>query len=160
MVMTRLLFLIALAFSLALMKAPLMAANVDGEALVIDGKTLEVGGKRFRLFGIDAPDLGQTCRWPNKGIPCGKISKTAMMDLVAQTRVTCAPMAGTRAGIRLARCSADGFDIARNMVHTGWALAFRPESTLYVVTENKAKAARRGLWKGEFTPPWVWRRGR
>ena len=160
MVMTRLLFLTALAFSLVLMKAPSIAANVDGEALVIDGKTLEVGGKRFRLFGIDAPDLGQTCRWPNKDIPCGKISKTALMDLVAQTRMACAPMAGPRDGIPLARCSADGFDIARNMVHTGWALAFRPQSTLYVDTENKAKAARRGLWKGEFTPPWVWRRGR
>lgn len=160
MVMTRLLFLIVPLFILAWMNAPLMAANVDGEALVIDGKTLEVGGKRFRLFGIDAPDLDQTCRWPNKDIPCGKISKTAMMDLVAQTRVTCAPMAGPPAGIPLARCSAGGFDIARNMVHTGWALAFRPESTLYVDTENKAKAARRGLWKGKFTLPWVWRRDR
>jgi endonuclease YncB( thermonuclease family) len=33
--------------------------------------TLEVQGQRLRLFGIDAPDLKQTCRWPNKVIPCG-----------------------------------------------------------------------------------------
>ena len=149
-----------LIFLLSLAAAPAQPADVGGQARVIDGKTLEVDGRRFSLFGIDAPDLGQTCPWPNKVIPCGRIARTAMMDLVAQTRVTCAPMVETRAGIQLARCSAGGFDIARNMVHTGWALAFRPESSLYIDTENKAKAARRGLWKGEFTPPWVWRRSR
>ena len=43
------------------------------------------------------------------------------------------------------------------MVHTGWVLAFRPESVAYVETENKAKKAHRGLWKGDFTVPWEWR---
>ena len=121
---------------------------------------VEAQGQRLRLFGIDAPDLKQTCRWPNKVIPCGQVSKTAMMDLVAQTRVVCTPFDKKRAGVRLARCRADGFDIGANMVHTGWALAFRPESTGYVETENKAKKARRGLWKGEFTRPWEWRQKR
>lgn len=52
-----------------------------------------------------------------------------------------------------------GFDINRNMVYTGWALAYRKYSTRYVGVEEKAKAAARGLWRGAFVPPWKWRRG-
>jgi endonuclease YncB( thermonuclease family) len=51
-----------------------------------------------------------------------------MMNLVAQTRVVCAALDKKRTGVRLARCRAGGFDIGANMVHTGWVLAFRPES--------------------------------
>ena len=54
----------------------------------------------------------------------------------------------------------DGFDLGRNMVHTGWALAYRRYSTDYVGTEGKAKEANRGMWKGEFIAPWEWRRGK
>jgi hypothetical protein len=54
----------------------------------------------------------------------------------------------------------DGFDIGRNMVHTGWALAYRQFSTDYVGTEDKAREAKRGLWKGEFVLPWEWRQGK
>ena len=82
------------------------------------------------------------------------------MDLVAQTRVVCSALDQKRADVRLSRCRAGGFDIAANMVHTGWALAYRPESTAYVETEKKAKKARRGLWKGDFTLPWEWRKRR
>ena len=145
---------------LSLIAVQAWAGDVGGEARVIDGKTLEVAGQRFRLFGVDAPDLAQTCRWHNKVIPGGKISKTAMMDLVAQTRVVCTPQEGTRAGVGLARCRAGGFDLGGNMVHTGWALAYRPETDIYAATEAKAKKAHRGLWKGRFTPPWEWRRER
>ena len=80
-----------------------------------------------------------------------------MMDLVAQTRVVCAALDKKRTGGRLARCRAGGLDIGANMVHTGWVLAFRPESVAYVETENRAKKAHRGLWKGDFTVPWEWR---
>ena len=158
--MTRLPLISAAAFGFWLLPYPGDAQDISGEARVIDGMTLEVQGQRLRLFGIDAPDLKQTCRWPNKVIPCGQVSKTAMMDLVAQTRVVCAALNKKRTGVRLARCRAGGFDIGANMVHTGWALAFRPESIAYVETENKAKKARRGLWKGEFPVPWEWREKR
>ena len=81
--------------------------------------TLEVQGQRLRLFGIDAPDLKQNRRWPNKVIPCSWVSKTAMINLVAQTRVVCGALDKKRTGVRLARCRAGGFDIGANMVHTG-----------------------------------------
>ncbi len=42
---------------------------------------------------------------------------------------------------------------------TGWALALRPVSEPYVAFEERARATRRGLWKGQFVAPWDWRAG-
>lgn len=115
---------------------------ITGPARVIDGDPLFVAGQEIRLYGIDAPECNQTCAWPGKTIPCGRLATLALMDLT----VVC--------------YDPDGFDIVRNMVHTGWALAYRRYSTDYVDTEDDAREAKRGMWKGEFVPPWEWRRGR
>lgn len=40
---------------------PIATADIHRTPKIIDGETLEVGGKRFRLAGIDAPDPRQTC---------------------------------------------------------------------------------------------------
>ena len=45
------------------------------------------------------------------------------------------------------------------MVAQGWAVAYRKYSTDYVSQETAAKAARRGLWRGDFVEPSRWRRG-
>ena len=133
---------------------PVQADSLSGTATVIDGKTIEVADKRLRLFGIDAPALTQNCDWPNKTIPCGKLAKWALMDLVIGAKVRCTWKIRSR---RLAICTAGGFDLSRNLVHTGWALADREQTMKYVVNEKEAKAAKRALWKGTFTPPKVWR---
>ena len=133
------------------------AEEVTGMARVIDGDTLGVAGWRFNLYGTDAPELGQTCQWPNKTIPCGDVARTALMDLVAGVEVTCKPQWKDPDGGWLAYCFADGFDLSENMVHTGWALTARRYCSHYSGTEERAKAAKRGLWKGQFTAPWDWR---
>ena len=46
------------------------------------------------------------------------------------------------------------------MVLNGWALAYRKYSKDYAGQEQSAKTARRGIWRGEFVPPWEWRRGK
>jgi endonuclease YncB( thermonuclease family) len=136
----------------------LALAEISGSVRVIDGDTLVIEGERIRLFGIDAPELGQTCEWPNKTIQCGQIAKTAMMDLVAGAKVICLEKDTDRYGRTVAVCFVDGFDIGRNMVHTGWAVTYRKYSTDYVNAESTAKKAKRGMWKGEFVLPWEWRR--
>ncbi|MDA0306455.1 MAG: thermonuclease family protein [Proteobacteria bacterium] len=134
------------------------AGEVSGKARVIDGDTIEVAGQRIDLYGIDAPELTQTCRWPNNEIPCGNISRTALLDLVATTPVVCSRRLRKGDGSWVAICTADGFDVGRNMVHTGWALAISGQSKAYAATEKTARKGKRGLWRGQFVPPWEWRR--
>jgi hypothetical protein len=47
------------------------------------------------------------------------------------------------------------------MVRNGWATAYKGRgfSNQYVVAENEARAARRGLWAGSFETPRQWRQG-
>lgn len=129
---------------------------VSGTATAIDGQTLEIGGKLFSLHGIVAPVPGDTCQWTDITVPCGIISRTALTDLIIASVVHCratgdAPLPD---GSIPARCDVDGFDVGRNMVHTGWAVADQRVSHDYTDTEEKARAAERGLWKGTFPVPW------
>ena len=142
--------LLAIPLALTLVALP-ARADVVGKATVIDGNTLEIAGKRIRLYGVNAPELGRSCRWPKEFIPCGRIAKAAAMDLVAGVdRVVCKTRGRDATGQWLAICTADGFDIGLNLVHTGWALADRRQSTIYGAVEDRARKAKRGLWKGQL----------
>ena len=52
-----------------------------------------------------------------------------------------------------------GHALSEGMAYTGWALAARQVSARYVIFEERARAAGRGLWKGRFVSPWAWRAG-
>ena len=146
---------------LAVLLPAIAFADVTGPARVIDGDTLEVAGQRVRLHGVDAPELAQTCRDRNGEYPCGRVARAAVLDLIAsEDTVTCKTRGKDRYGRWLAVCFAGGFSINRNIVFTGWALAYRRYSTDYVETEDGAREAKRGLWRGKFVPPWEWRRGK
>ena len=154
---------------LALAAAPLggpAQAEIAGPPKVVDGDTIEVQGAAIRLYGIDAPELGQICRIGAHAYDCGKIARTALLDLTAGVSVTCEltppdPAGGedSAQGGQPGRCSADGYDLSEGMAYTGWALAWRKVSKRYVAYEDRARTARRGLWKGEFVEPWAWRAG-
>ena len=125
------------------------AADISGTARVIDARTMEVAGHKLRLFGIAPPAPGQVCRWPNKDIPCGRIAATALMDLVFTATVVCRRNGRTDTdGVAIATCRADGFDVGRNMVHTGWARAVPDLEPSYVPVERAAEKAKRGVWRG------------
>jgi endonuclease YncB( thermonuclease family) len=133
---------------------PVRSEEVRGRATVIDGETLEVEGRRFRLWGIDAPDLRQTCRLGARPYPCGRISATALMDFVVSVPVRCREVTGA-AGV--ARCWAADYELSEGMVHTGWALAMPRDHARFAPIEKRAAAAKRGLWRGEFVKPWEWK---
>jgi len=132
--------------------------RVTGPATVISGDTLVVAGQRIRLYGIDAPEKGQTCVWPNKTIDCGNISRTALLDLIAPVAVTCRRRHVEPDGSWLASCKAEGFDVATNLIHTGWAVILPADPAGLKSIQANAKAGKRGLWRGTFQMPWVWRR--
>ena len=137
--------------------APLMAETITGPAIVIDGRTLEVSGQMVRLWGLDSPDLDQTCTWGTKVIPCGQLAQGALKDLIIGAEILCDRRHESGTSLRIAICFADSYDIGANLIHTGWALALDPTSPVYRETERKARAAKRGLWRGEFIPPADWR---
>lgn len=152
----------------ALAAAPASAGSGDklsGFPEIIDGDTIALEGRTLRLYGIDAPELGQTCSIKGRPYDCGIVSRTALMDLTAGTPVVCrlvenpddardmAPDTAT------ARCTAGGYDLSEGMTYTGWALAQRALTARYLSFERDAKDKVRGLWKGAFVTPWDWRGG-
>lgn len=134
------------------------AAESKNTAKAITGDKIELAGKRYCLADIDAPEPTQQCTLAN-GRPynCGRIATTALMDLLAGASVQCRPTKKSENGCAVAYCKADGFDLSANMVHTGWALAAPNARGRYTTIEGKAKARKRGLWRGKFTKPWDWR---
>lgn len=148
---------LAAAAALILVTTTVNAETLTGASRIIDGDSLEVAGKKIDLQGVDAPELGQTCSWPNKEIDCGLIAKSALMDLTAGTAVVCEVEAEVPGGNALGVCRAAGYDLAEGMAHTGWAMATDDAPRRYKTAMLGAQNAGRALWKGRFTPPWIWR---
>lgn len=132
--------------------------GLTGPARVIDGDTMVVNGERIRLHGIDAPELDQVFWCRGKRMASGPMAMAALEALVAGVQVRCEPIERDRHGRLVAKCySPNGVDIGRRMVAAGWALAYRRYSRDYVGAEAQARAARRGMWRGQFAKPWAWR---
>ncbi len=136
------------------------AANLSGPARVIDGDTLDVGGTRVRLHGVDAPEAAQSCFTAAAGWPCGRRATQALAALLDGGSVACAVRDRDRYGRAVAVCRRDGVDVNGWLVAEGWAVAYRRYSHAYVELESAARAAGRGIWAGEFAMPWDWRRGK
>lgn len=121
---------------------------------VIDGDSLELKGKTYRLYGIDAPDNGQIC--PD-GWPAAREAEAYLGQLIGGTTVTCMPI-GLRQGIETdAICRADGVDVGAAMVTGGMAYAFIPHSARYITQESAAASANRGVHRHKCLAPWEWR---
>lgn len=150
---------IALALISALALSWPAHADVSGRAVVIDGDTIEVRGSRVRLHGIDAPESAQTCLDNGKLWLCGQRASRALADRLAGRSVDCKETAEDRYGRIVAVCRLGGGDLNAWLVAEGWALAYRRYSSAYVGEEASAKAARRGIWRGDFVAPWDWRAG-
>ena len=134
------------------------AAEITGRAKVVDGDSLEIGSDRVRLFGIDAPEGRQDCRRNNQAWRCGEDAAAKLRSLVAGATLRCTPRDMDEYGRSVSVCKNGNVDINAEMVRAGFALAYRRYSNDYVDEENEARNAKRGLWAGEFTPPWDYRR--
>ena len=132
---------------------------LTGPARVIDGDTLDVGGVRIRLHGIDAPESKQSCRTGGQRWSCGREATRALAGRIGGRSVACEERDQDRYGRVVAVCSLSGTDLNGWMVAQGWAFAYRRYSRAYVAEESGARAARRGMWRGYVVPPWDWRRG-
>ena len=141
-------------------RTPAPDADLSGRARVIDGDTIEVGTVRVRLHGVDAPESAQSCLAEGERWPCGQRATQALDRQIGGRTVACSERDRDRYGRIVAVCRHGGRDINAWLVRQGWALAYRRYSRAYVNEEASAKAERRGIWRGEFVPPWDWRRGK
>ncbi len=150
-----------LGLALLALAPPAAAEEISGRARVIDSNTIEIGGRRVRLAGVDAPDLQQPC--PTKkgeDYACGRVSAQALAALVKDGPLTCQGDTTDAAGRLLARCAIRGFDVGEQYVLTGRAFADPATGADYRRAEATAEKLREGMWRGQFQKPWEWRESR
>jgi endonuclease YncB( thermonuclease family) len=143
--------LAALAAVATRLKSP--SEILAGQTRVIDGDTLELGGRRLRLAGIDAPELDQSCERGGGPYRCGEVAREALRNL-ARAGVSCAISGQDRYGRGLATCTADGLDVGQRLVRAGLAVAYGR----YEADERHAASLGLGLWAGRFERPADWRK--
>ena len=124
------------------------AGAVTGSAHVIDGDTLDVGGVRIRLHGIDAPESGQSCRAGGNRWSCGCGAARALAGWIGGSSIACQERDRDRYGRIVAVCRASGMNLNAWMVAEGWAFAYRRYSNAYVGEESAARAPPRASPRG------------
>jgi endonuclease YncB( thermonuclease family) len=129
--------------------------------LAIDGDTLRAGnGAEYRIFGVDAPELHQTCTEANgKSWLCGRAAKAKLTALIKGGNVNCEARANDRFGRTVAVCSAEGVpDLGEALVRDGYAIDLGGAAgNPYRDAEAEAQTAKRGIWRGTFQRPSDWR---
>jgi endonuclease YncB( thermonuclease family) len=135
------------------------SAALTGRASIIDGDTLDIQGRRVRLFGIDAPESAQTCvDGRGQSYRCGQRATQALWGKIGGRTVECEGRDVDRYGRTVAVCRVGAEDINAAMVREGWAVAYLQFSRSYLWAELQARASGRGLWSGDFLRPADWRR--
>ncbi|HEY9022301.1 thermonuclease family protein [Seohaeicola sp. SP36] len=155
--MSKILFLFLLAVGL-LTASFVLAESPRGVIRVIDGDTLDVGGTRVRLHGIDAPEADQTCETDQgRSWTCGAwVSREVRARYQGKT-ARCEAVDRDRYGRIVARCAVNGQDMGAALVAEGLAFAYRRYSMDYDLIEKQAAAADRGLWTMQVENPATFR---
>ena len=126
---------------------------------IVDGDTIHIGKIKYRLHGIDAPEIQQQCKRENKKYKCGVEATRFLKSLIKdENKVRCEKKDTDRYKRIVAVCYYDRKDLNKLMVKNGWAIAYRKYSKDYVDDENYARLNKLGVWKGEFIEPQLWRK--
>lgn len=151
-------WLIAVLCQLAL-TGEAQAADLTGQSSVIDGDTIEVHGTRIRLWGIDAPETTQLCRGEDSlQYRCGARAANDLDAFIAKRSVICKPMSLDRYRRTVATCTVGDVDLGDWLVRNGLALDWpRHSRRRYGAVQQQAQEAGRGIWKGSYVEPWLYR---
>ena len=151
--------------TLSILSSPLTAKKISDEFLnyqVIDGDSLKRDKKRYRLHGIDAPELKQLCWIDDQPWSCGEAAGDYLRTIQGREGLFCVKVDEDRYRRDIVKCSVqtkDGIkDVGSIMVEEGYALAYRQYSKEYIEEEKRAKDKKKGIWKSRFIYPWEWRR--
>ena len=144
--------------------APDFFADTDTKSLrvtaVTDADSLRAGDLRLRLYGIDAPELRQTCLdKASQPYRCGEEAADSLRKMIEiGAEIQCQHLDTDRYKRWVVKCFHNGEDIGEAVVRAGWALAYRRYAKDYIEAENQAERAGRGIWQGSLTRPEIWRR--
>ena len=89
--------------------------NHRGNAVVLDGDTIMLAGRKIRLEGIDAPEFSQICTGKSGSYPCGREAKRRLEALAKGSAVECSGWQDDKYGRFLGTCSAGEVELNRQM---------------------------------------------
>ena len=125
---------------------------------VLSGTMFMMNKMTLKLYGIDAPDMSQTCLTKrSEKYPCGRTAKKKLEKLLLNKPISCQLIAPYAPSKFYAVCEIQGYDVGATMVSVGWAVADRKVSDVYIPYENQARKKDEGLWSGKFVAPWEYR---
>ena len=131
---------------------------------------LHIDNYKFRLEGIDAPEMRQQCKKESfkisffigftfyKDYSCGRVSKEKLITKIDTTEIKCISSSKDRYKRYIATCYKGKTNLNQWMVRNGFAIAYRRYSKKYVPDEVFAKENKLGLWQGKFMEPEKWRK--
>ena len=138
---------------------PVTNLRFIGQVQVTDGDTIRNGKLKIRLHGIDAPEKEQKCtNLSNELYACGLQSSAFLKKIINKNDVYCKGGNKDRYGRLIAICYANEINLNSTMVKEGWAIAYRYYSDDYINEEESAKKNNKGIWKGAFLEPYIWRK--
>ena len=113
----------------------LLGATALAATQAVDGDTLSYDGITVQLWGIEAPDMKQTC---TDGWPAGRMAADYLAKLVEGHKIVCETKTTSQSKPVYALCKADGKDLSAAMVGAGMAWANLKQSAEYSIDETNA----------------------
>lgn len=125
---------------------------------VYSGNIFKLGGNYLKLYGVDVPNIKQTCvDKRGETYNCGQMAKQRLEKLLLNKNIVCQTVSRYAQNQYVVTCALKGYDVGATMVAVGWAIADRHVTDAYVPYENEARSQKLGLWAGKFIAPWVYR---
>jgi endonuclease YncB( thermonuclease family) len=131
---------------------------IVGQAVALDGETLDFPAYRVRVWGIDAPQRGSWCFRAGEKWKPAAAAATALSSCLKAKTITCRVQKREWHWLRtryVAECwSDDGQDLGDCMVAGGWATDYTCYSDgYYGDRETEARNKGIGLWACDNGPP-------
>lgn len=141
--------------------SPMLAQDISGRVItvfsgdrieIIDERAMGDGPKQVRLYGIDAPEIGQSF---------GDDAQKQLQDWCLNASIRLEVVHTDSDGVLVGRVHFEAEDINLKMIQFGlawWDQERAPDLDDYSSAEQQAQAEQRGLWQDESpVAPWLFR---
>jgi endonuclease YncB( thermonuclease family) len=157
--------LLALFLALGISQLGALADEICGISREVDADTLRVGGRKFRIDGVDAPEFQQPCTDSTGQLwSCGSHAGRKLAEMIGGRQVCCEDRGrdwkhkDRRIGVCRVGEGGGVTDLGRWLVREGLAIDFMPYSCeRFKADEDDARRAGRGMWAGCFVAPRAFR---